>query len=173
MAKTMLDSEGSPTARPDFKQSAETEALVRRLAQVKDDALVTYAELSKAAGMDVTLDRSALQSARRHMLNEHNVYFGTVYKEGIKRLDPGERVAAGSKMFRHIRRYARRGMRILSPDNSETLPPELRFRQFAYQGAMAVLSATAKPKKLERIELKSAEEKARLPLNKVLDALRR
>lgn len=97
--------------RPLFRQSLETQALVKLLGDKDHPDVFTYEEMSKAAGTDVIANRNCIGSARRVLLREKQLVFESIPKVGIKRSSDVEIVEGGSKDIARIRNTARRAIK--------------------------------------------------------------
>ena len=98
-----------------FTRAFETTLIcsyLERCVEDQRDDLITYQELSTAAGIPVNGSTFQLRTARKHIEDEHKVLFASLPGEGIviTRGDQQADVAAKahSKMRRHVRHSLRR-----------------------------------------------------------------
>ena len=119
----------------------ETQLLVNILSHVPIGETITYDEVGRRAGFSVTEQpgRSRLAQARRMLMRDRQIVFGTLIRIGLKCLPDVETVAHGARSLASVRSAARRSRRItLSVRDFEALPPVERSRQ---QAVLAVASA--------------------------------
>ena len=96
-----------------FHIGVNTKLLVNYLKDVPIGTKISYTELSTVIGDDITLpaNRSTLASARKILIHEHNIIFGTIIKYGLKRLENEEIVLEGASGIRVVRRACKRAVR--------------------------------------------------------------
>ncbi len=129
--------------------SAEASILHNRLRKLKPGETVTYVELSRTCGMDVTTDkgRGRLETARQAALREDGFVIESVRGLGVKRLEDEEKLAIGDQVRKRTRRAAVRAGRKLSRiDDYEALTREQKSELNAhrtYVGAVALFSTAA------------------------------
>lgn len=132
----------------------ETRTLYEHLKNLPVGTLVSYRELSVVAGRDVQSEgASSLYTARRMCQREHQIIFGAVYGEGLKRLDDEQIVASADGDIRRIHRTARRGTRKLACADYEALDDAGRASlnaKVAVLGTLAQHSTSASLRKLEK-----------------------
>lgn len=128
------------STRPIFKPSAETEKLIVRMREMEVGEVLTYDQMRAATGVDCQKDRTHIQTARRHLLNEDQRVFSAVRCVGIKRLNDVEIVEQEGTTTIKIRRTVRGSLRRLATVNPDKLPPLEAQR---YRVASAGLGAIA------------------------------
>jgi len=150
-----------------FEKSADTKVIESVLAEAKIGDTITYETLSKAIGRDVRQFASgALNSARRTMLNEKGMVFGTENNVGLKRLDDSQIVNASEDDRRKMHRMSNRAIRKLGCVNFDGLSKENKQKHLtasAQFGALQMFSTASTNKKIEQ----KVEEKT-MPVGDVL-----
>lgn len=162
---------------PHTIQDAHPDALVlaSKLEEVPEGETITYAALSAAIAGDVQrVARPRLQTARRIVMREHRIVFGTIRDVGLTRLAPPAVVRGAGAGIQRVRRHAHREMRKLMTLNSNTLAPEDQVRWVARTAMFGVLRHIAKPRRLAALEdrVRSMPTVAALPLAATLDVFR-
>ena len=143
------------TDRPIFKASGETEKLIQRLKNSTPGEVITWAEMHLVTGipeLDKPKLRSALTTARRHLLNEDQACFAAVLSVGIKRLPAGEVVAQESTTAVKVRRTVKASMRRLSTVNPESLPPQQATQHRMTSAALGAIALCVKPSSLSKVQ---------------------
>lgn len=159
--------EAQVSNRPIFKPSAETEKLLARMRTMEVGDVLTYEDMRETAGVDCQAERTHLQTARRHLLNEDQRVFANVRCVGIKRLDDAEIVEQESTTAIKVRRTVRGSMRRLSTVNPEKLPPleAQRYRTTsASLGAIALCVTPASLGKVQQLVIKNGQADAKSTL---------
>ena len=118
--------------RPAFQQRIETQRLIAKLKTVAIGEMVTYEDLTAIAGVDVQKMRQPLRTARRALLVQERIVFGTVTNEGVKRLDDVGKINAADNQRDQIRRKARNARRTATAlEDYESLPSSEKLRHAA------------------------------------------
>ena len=134
------------------ERQVEIKQLADMLADVPVRGIVTYAQLSDAAGHSVQDRPFALMKARNKAEKESGMRFETVRDIGIKKLD-GESVhGIGIAARKHIERHAKRQSKRLAGLKYNDIGKERQARidvERSLLGAVASMAA-AKPEKLEK-----------------------
>ena len=77
--------------RPLFQMSHKSLQLINHLKGVQVGEVVTYADMNKIVGGNVQQEkRSCLVTARKRLMQDEMVHFGTIINVGIKRLNESE-----------------------------------------------------------------------------------
>ena len=153
--------------------SVDTRTLYDRIITAKAGDEITYAALSELIGRDVqTVARSALHSARKMAMRDHNVVFGVVRNEGLKRLADVEVVQTGEATVAKLRRVAKRGIRtITSVQDFAQLPDAAKIKHNTFASMFGAVAAMAKPASMKRLEgAVNAAQTGTLPIGRTLEA---
>jgi hypothetical protein len=156
------------------ERSIDTETLVRHLRSLAVGGFSSYEELGGLIGRDVQNGaRHILSSAMRILLREDRIVLAPVRDEGLKRLNDLEIVATGLETTARIRRLARRGARkVTAVENYDGLPKDAQVAHNTHLSIFGAIGQFTRPRIVER--LTGAVEKAqhRLPLAKLLEAVK-
>lgn len=121
------------------RSSIDAKALADALRQVAIGETVEYKALTQAIGRDVTVHRHLLESARRTVMRDDNMVFGTVLNVGLKRMDDVETIAYVNQHRRkRIRSQAKKAIRELSTVKYAELPRE---SQVSHNAGLALFGA--------------------------------
>lgn len=160
------------TERPIFRQSLETQNVVKLLSDDNHDDLFTYDEISKAIGSDVAGHPGCLVTARRTVQREKQVVFETVRGVGIKRCSDADIVNGRAKDIAGIRGIARRGMKkIACVKNYDALPGDVKQRHNVYASGLALLHHATTNSAQAKIEQKVVQSKLKLPVAEAIAAI--
>ena len=154
--------------------SMDTQILEGVLRTAAADVIMTYAELSAAIDRDVQKSaRPQLRSARRCLLAQDHLVFGVVRNVGLKRLDDHGIVGTASQRLRHIRRTATVGLHeVASVRDFAALPNDEKIRHNAAMSVYSVLRHITKEKTMLKLEGAVGEAQEKLPLAKMLAAVK-
>lgn len=137
-----------------FRRSYEVQAIVTALSALNIGDTASYAALSEAAGKPIATIYPALVSARSIVEKERGYVFGTLYKQGIKRLADAEIVQSAHSARSRISRAAKKAIRHLgSLKDYSALPPELQRTHTAHMTVMAVIAENASRATIKRLEI--------------------
>lgn len=158
--------------RPVGQRSYETQLLVDRLKALEPGELITYAELSSIAGVDVH-DRnghgvSRLDTARRIVEAEAGFLVGPDPGVGIKRLTPIEQAALAVDSLTRLRRSNRKRLRRLSLVEYAKLNAEQQQKHNLAASVFGVVELFTRRKSLERISGAVEKETAKLAIGNTL-----
>lgn len=138
--------------RPAFRQSLETQALVRVLSDQTHGDLFSYEELTQAAGVDVQ-HANCLKSARHIVQREQGVVFLVVTGRGLVRANDEQIVDSGAQDITRLRNTARRAIKKASCVKSFAALPHSKQVQHNLQlssaGLMYHLTTTKAQNKIE------------------------
>ena len=162
-----------PTSHtPSFACSIEARQLadwlMKQAAAADCDRIITYDELSKAAGCDVVSKRNILQTARNIAQREAGVVYGTINRLGVKLLDSTGIVGIGDHPLTHIRKTSTKTLRKLSLVKYEELTDVDKVRHncnASFIGAMRLMTGASSRKRLEGAV---AQAQAKLPVQETL-----
>lgn len=133
---------------------------------------VAYSTLEQLIGRSIRgKNYWILLSARKRLLSQDSMLFGTVSKVGLKRLSDSEIIAASRDELNRVHRGALRGLRkISSVQDYNSLPHAEKVNHGVTASALSVLSYMTKEAQLKRIEKKIEKSPVTLPLHKTLEA---
>lgn len=123
------------------KNAVDISALKDRLRKAEIGEMIAYDELSEIIGRDIRKHRYLLLSACNQLLSEKNYTFGSVFKQGVKRLSADETVESSKEIFSRIRGQCRRQARKLSSVDYETITTDDLKR--LHNSALSVFAAIA------------------------------
>jgi len=128
-------------------------AIAKRLSDLPVGNIVEYKELSGLAGKDVRGKGAyMLQTARRILVRENNLMFGTVRGVGIKRLDDSAIADAGPVYIKQIRKSAKRKSANLGcVANFSGLPPDKKVSMLSSQTVLRFYAAVSSRKTMAQI----------------------
>ena len=160
--------------RPIGSLAIDSKQLVERMAATKPEEVLTYEEMSLLIGRNVqTAARGNLATARHICQKQYNIVFGVIPNIGIKHLNDVDTINTGQSSIDHIRRTARRAAhRIVSLKDPDSVPNEVKIRQFTYLSVAGALVHMTQSKQVAKLESKVAEGQKELPLAKTLEAFK-
>lgn len=124
---------------PTYERVLETSLLVDFLLEHQADSMIGYAAMNAHIRGDVCgSDRSRLTSARRIIIKEHGIVFGTVRREGIRRLDDTQKIDEAESALPRMAGLARRAKTKLATVNYDRLSAADKLR---HQTKMATFFA--------------------------------
>ena len=129
-----------------FKLSIDAQLLIEHLRRVDIGATVTYAQLREviSTGVQAGRGKSALETARRKLRDDHNMVFDAVRSVGLRRLSDAETVEAGASYLGKVKRAARRGARVITAiKDFERLPDDVKIRHNAAMSALGAIEAVS------------------------------
>lgn len=133
--------------------SADVRLVVEHMKKVSPGDTVTYQELTRLIGRDVTVHRHICDSARRILLREHNAVFRAVMNEGFRRLEDSQVVDVVTvERKQRIRKQAASAIREISSVNYQRLDKDRQLRHntgLAMFGALIQATGRASVKKLQ------------------------
>ena len=91
-------------------RSEMTRLVMHVLAGVAEGGVITYREISRAAGVDILDHRHILQSARRILFNDIGAVFDAEQRIGLRRCTDIGKVSGAAAIDRKLRRAAKRGI---------------------------------------------------------------
>lgn len=149
----------------------DAEQLARRLEALAVGETVSYADLSKIIGEDVQRKRrSALRTARAHLLRTRRLVLEAVRDVGIKRVDGAELVNVVSdgvaRGRRHFGRVAQKSASCTS-EGYAGLSPEERVRLDASRAIAQAIRKVTSGGGVKRIEV-AVEQSTQIPVEATL-----
>jgi hypothetical protein len=151
--------------------SADARLLRQRLSKVAVGQEISYEELSREIGRKVAGSCTALQSARRSLLNSSQIIFEPVRGVGLKRLSDSEIVDASERDISKVRRAARRGAKkLLSIADYSALPSDKQLQHTTRLSVMTMIAHAASDKGIEKVEKAAAGRAQELPIAETLKA---
>lgn len=149
----------------------ETQLLTDRLKLLQPDEVVTYAELSRIAGMDVgrlSKGYTRLASARRITESEAGFLLGPVAGVGIKRLPVAEQAALGPQSVGRLKRFTRRSFRRMALVEYDKLDRQQQAQHNLAASVVGVVQLFTKPKSIEKLSGAVEQTAAKLPIGDTL-----
>jgi hypothetical protein len=151
--------------------SIEAQELIRRLLRASVGDVISYAELSVVAMGDVQdQKRGVLTTARKRVLEDHDMVFEAISNVGLKRLNDEEIVITAEAPLVRINRLANRGKRKLACVDYDNLENELKIKYNARGTLLAFHYHSTKPRQLKSIEQKVEKLGSQLGLQQTLRA---
>lgn len=152
----------------------DTKALINRLLKCEIGEFVAYKELGDIIGRPVQGKANGLlQSARRYVLRERQFVFGTIHKQGLRRLNDVEKVQTSEHYTRMAHNVARKGMKVLTAvDNFDNLPNDIKIKHNTYASVFGALHAITTKPSIKKLEGKVEAAQEKLPLAKTLEAFK-
>jgi hypothetical protein len=156
-------------ATPMFNCSLESrqlaDFLIKFAAKRDFAAVVSWEELTKAAGVNVKEKGHVLQTAKRIALREARADFGTVRGVGIKLLDSrGVISEAGENLTGRVRRLTTRGLQRMANVEYDTLEDTDKIRHNTYASFLGVCRMMTNKTSRKRLEGAVSQAQARLPV---------
>ena len=160
------------TKRTIQELSIDSRTLYDRLVKIENNEFITYLALTDTIDRNVQHEaRGNLNTARNMARREHGIVFGVVMGEGLKRLKDEEIVGVGMKSVKAIGRASRRAIgKLICVKDFDNMPMNTQVKHNTMLSVLGVMSAIAKPKKIEALENVVATAQKRLPLSKTLEA---
>lgn len=149
--------------KPLFVASLETQAIARRLRDIKVGEEITYSELDQLIGRPCR--QYGLDSARKELLRDR-IVFDCISGEGLKRLNDSEIVKAGSTAIRRINRMAKRNIVKLAAADYDNLKADDKLRHNTSMTIYALAAASTGHESVKRIEHQVQGSNAALPAAK-------
>jgi hypothetical protein len=156
------------------ERSIDTETLVRHLRGLAVGSVASYEELNALIGRDVQVGaRHILASAERIMLRDDRRVFAPVRNVGLKRLNDREIVGTGLDTTARLRRLARRGARkVTAVHDYDALPKDDQVQHNTHLSIFGAIGQFTRPMMVLRLSGAVEEAKDRLPLAKMLEAVK-
>lgn len=153
--------------------SIEAKLVYERLKKAAENEIITYSELSKVAGRNVTgRARYVLQTARGMCERNDRIVFGCVMKIGLRRLKNDEIPDIGVAKMSHIRRTVKRATRTMACADYDSLSPEKRLSHNVLMSMFGVLHEATKPSVSALIARDDIANSHALPIGRVFDILK-
>lgn len=153
--------------------SIDAKMIYDRLAESKIGEIIGYDELSKIIGRDTTNGgRGPLTTARRKAMRENRMVFGTVRKQGIKRLADTEIVESAASDLRRIRKATRRVVERTTMVDFSKLPAKAQSEHNVYLSMFGAIAQMTLASSMKQIAKRVAETHQALPLAKTLEAFK-
>ena len=152
-----------------FEKSNDAKILESTLGQVQIGDTASYEDLSSAIGRDVRrFARSALQTARKRLLQDVGIVFGVAKNKGLVRLDDSQIIKTTEADRKKFNRQAKKTMQKLGVVKFDSLSDQdkmLHTIAAAQTGAMVLFSQASTTKKLAASVTTPADN---LPLGETL-----
>lgn len=154
--------------RPSFTASAEARLLTQELAAVPVGETVTYERMSEIVGAPIRNNPTALRTALRRALRDHDAVFGCVRGVGYKRLDDLEIVKEGTADADRIRRAANRSLERQFKVDFGKLPASEQARFSAQTAVLGAVRMMTKAASIAKVEAKVGPGRPDLPTAETL-----
>jgi hypothetical protein len=160
------------TKTPSFAISIEARQLadwlIKQAATADYERVISYEELSKAAGCNVLAKRNVLMTARNRAQLEAAAVFGTIIGVGVKLLTSSETISIGDHHLTHVRKASTKTLRKLATVKYDELSETDKVRHntnASFIGAMRLMTNASSRKRLEGAV---ANAQAKLPVKETL-----
>lgn len=141
------------TTRTIAQVSAETVALIRRMAEMNIGDTITYADMNKIISGNVQgKQRHCIETARKHLMNDKQMVFETIPKIGVIRVSDSKIVSNSSGSINRIGRSAKRAMAKLACADYNKLDQGEKMKHntnAAMLGTLRFMTQASSIKKLE------------------------
>ena len=135
-----------------FQKSNNTTTIESVLRECKVGEVITYAQLTKAIGVDIRDNgRGALTTARRVLLRDEQIVFGTITNVGLRRLADNEIIATTDSDASRVRRIAQFGLSKLASVKFENLPRDDQQKHIVSSAQLGAIRHFTKIKTVNRI----------------------
>lgn len=169
-----MNTETTDTGRSGpFERSIETSELIKKLSVLKQGDLIKYSDLATTAMGDCSpggIKYHYLLSARRALLNQHNMLFRAIPNEGLERLVDAQIVARSIKKLTNITRRAKGEMRILTFCDFDKLTPEQRLTHNTNMSVLNVMKTVGQADKVNKIKNQIGNMGNRLEIAETIEA---
>jgi hypothetical protein len=132
---------------------------------------ISYADLSKVISADIRKRRGSLYTAFKVLRRDKRIVFGTVRKEGIKRLNDEGMLKSAYGNVRTIQRATRRGIKTLACLNYDNLPNNSKVEHNASLSMLGVIQQATTSSSMKRLENAVEKAHAQLPTADTLKLL--
>jgi hypothetical protein len=136
---------------PLFRRSLETQILTDVLRNLQPGESLSYAELSKIAGVEINGTSYQLRSAREIVMRENGIVAEPIHGIGIKRLRNVEIVNSTSRGVSRITKAAAREARKLSKADFVVLDEATRRSYATYASVIEVVGTITSGKGVARV----------------------
>ena len=141
------------------RSSIDTQTLADLLRGVAVGEVIEYGALSAAIGRDITMRRDVLERARRRVMRENNMVFGTLINVGLKRLDDIETISFVNQHRRlRIRSQASKAIREIGTVDYGKLPRESQVSHNAGMALFGAIHASTESTHLKTLETQVAND---------------
>lgn len=139
--------------QPNAKTTASlVEAIVDALSALSPGQTITYAELSRAMGTEVTSQSYVVQRARKKAEQQTGAIFDNVMGQGYQRLPTHEIPGVGKRANAHIRKTARNTRRRLESVRANDMSTGEIAAIAAYRSHFGMLESIAKEHTVQVLE---------------------
>lgn len=153
---------------PTFQMSSDARFLLQRLAKAQKGEVITYVALSEIIGSRVDGSTSALHTAFRRALRDHDMVFATVAGEGVKRLTDPEIVAQSEDLMQRQRRASKRAAEKLTKVDFASISDEEKVRHNAHLSLFGSVAHLSTRKQVEQVEAAVRKSGHDLPIAQTL-----
>ena len=130
---------------------------MKLLREVEVGTTISYKELSDSIKRDVQhLARGNLNTARWRLMKDEGIVFGTVIKEGCRRLDDEGIVATGAQDVQRIRKISKRAIqRLAQVQNFGSLPTEKQKEHLVLSAQFGMIAHAGKDRVQKKLIAKT------------------
>lgn len=130
---------------PNFERSAAVDALVEMMLGCEVGSVVSWAQMKLVTNRDITGDeRHLVSSARRIVITQHRIAFGTIRGVGLQRLKPGEHALEGRRRVKLIGKAARRGKKVMQSADIAQLTKDQVLTHSAVSGVLQAIDHSSR-----------------------------
>jgi len=147
--------------------SVDTQFIIKKLSTCKIGDVITYEELAKEIKRKVP--NGILVTARKRLLTDERMVFGTIRKVGLKRLSDSEIVNTSTAALGSIQRATKREKKRLVSVDFENLPSNMKIKHSAIAATLAVVNEITKEKKQNRLESSISNENQKLSMVQTIE----
>ena len=148
---------------PPFKRSAEVEALSKKMASMKVNEELSYAEVGAIIGEVATSSKgsSITQRARARVLQEYQSVVVCIPKQGFRKVSEPEKTDVAKGHLRKVRRSVKRGIKVISSTDITKLNGEQTIQFSVTINGLGAINQATRPgvaKKIEQAIKDSSQE---------------
>ena len=148
--------------------SIESQLLIDYLSKVSTKRLVTYGQLSKLVGFEVSGGTSQLQTAKRNLIRDYDMVFDVVRGKGVVLMTDKEVIDSTPRDFEKVRRTLNRSKKKIAVVNYDKLTHSYKQRWNVMATNLATLYHFTKKKTLTQITERVKEADDKLSLSNTL-----
>lgn len=149
----------------------ERDNIVSRLESLNYNDRIGYADISKAAGIDILRYRHVLGSARKVLMKTKQMVFEPVRAFGLRRITEDQIAQYGISAVKKTRRVARKGIAVASSGDFNKMTEAGRVQHSVGLTVLNLIQHAGASPSLKRIEGAIINSGSRLPLADTLKQL--
>jgi len=151
--------------------SVDTMKIIDFLSVCAINEEITYKQLAQCINR-ASIPNGMLTTARKRLLADKKMVFGTIRKVGLIRLSDAAIVENSGATFYKIQRSTKREAKKLNVVDFETLPTTMKLKHSANCAVLAIMYDLSSPKKQLAIASKIANENQKLSMVQAIDSYR-